>query len=279
MFNLLNSLGINLLDVIIVIIILFYAHEGYTLGFTLAVVDLASFVLAFIIALKSYSFVAKILINLFSMPLGFANAAGFLLVAFVSEIALSILLRKLLNRIPAVSHEQAIYKVFKQIDNWLGLIPGAISAFIVVSFILSVIVSLPSSPLVKGLVTDSKIGSRLISNTSFLEKKLNDVFGGALNETLNFMTVEPQSNELVELHFKIQNGTTDSKAEQDMFKAVNTERAKAGVALLAFDYNLRDVARAHSQDMFERGYFSHYTPEGLSPFDRMEKAGIEFNFA
>ncbi len=28
--------------------------------------------------------------------------------------------------------------------------------------------------------------------------------------------------------------------------------------------------------MLARGYFSHYTPEGLSPFDRMAKANIAF---
>ena len=43
--------------------------------------------------------------------------------------------------------------------------------------------------------------------------------------------------------------------------------------------HLRNLARAHSNDMFKRGYFSHYTPEGLSPFDRMEKAGINYQYA
>ena len=28
--------------------------------------------------------------------------------------------------------------------------------------------------------------------------------------------------------------------------------------------------------MLKKGYFSHYTPEGLSPFDRMEKVGIVY---
>ena len=36
------------------------------------------------------------------------------------------------------------------------------------------------------------------------------------------------------------------------------------------------VARAHSKDMFARGYFSHYTPEGEDPFDRMKDAGVKF---
>jgi uncharacterized protein YkwD len=31
--------------------------------------------------------------------------------------------------------------------------------------------------------------------------------------------------------------------------------------------------------MFKTGYFSHYTPEGLSPFDRMTEADIIFTYA
>lgn len=274
-----NNLGINLLDVIIVIIVFFYAHEGYVLGFTIAMLDLLSFVLSFIAALKFYGFIAQFLTNAFFMPIGFANAGGFFLTALLVEIMLSVLFRKLLNRLPALPSKFVIYRIFKKIDHFLGLVPGAISSFIVLSFLLSVIVSLPSSPLIKNLVTDSKIGSKLINNTSFFEKKLDEVFGGALSETLNFLTVEPQSNTLVDLHFKVQKGTEDSEAEQEMFRAVNTQREKAGAQQLVFDDTLRDVALSHSRDMFERGYFSHYTPEGFSPFDRMEKFGIEFNFA
>ncbi|HVF69407.1 MAG TPA: CvpA family protein [Xanthomonadales bacterium] len=272
-------IGINFLDIIIILVVLFYAHEGYTLGFTLAFLDLTSFVLSFVIALKFYGVVSYFLLNTFSLPLGVANAAGFFITALVSEIVLSLLFRKLLSRIPAIPPTNAIYRFFKGIDHWLGLLPGIVSAFIVLSFILSVVVSLPSSPLIKNLVTDSKMSSKLIANTSFFEKRLNDIFGGALSETLNFLTVQPQSKESVVLNYKVADGKIDSKAEGEMFRMVNTERARAGVALLAFDNNLRDVARAHSDDMFKRGYFSHYTPDGLSPFDRMEKAGIEFSFA
>lgn len=274
-----GNFAISPLDIIIVLVILFYAHEGYVLGFAIAFLDLVSFILSFIVALKLYGFVASLLTNAFSLPVGFANAGGFFLTALITEIILSILFRKLLSRAPSFRPDNAFYRFFKKINNISGLVPGAISAFIVLSFIFSVIVSLPSSPLIKNMVTGSKIGSRLIANTSFFENRLNDVFGGALSETLNFLTVEPQSDKTVSLHFKVQNGKVDAAAEQEMYRAVNTERAKAGVQLLAFDNSLRDVARAHSQDMFERGYFSHYTPEGLSPFDRMDDFGIEYRFA
>lgn len=274
-----DQLGFNLLDIIIILIILFYAREGFVLGFTVAFLDLASFVLSFIVALKFYGIVAGFLIDTFSLPIGFANAGGFFLTALVTELILSILFRKLLNRAPPISPTNTIHKFFKKIDHAAGLLPGGISAFIVLSFILSVLVSLPSSPLIKNLVTKSAIGSRLIANTAFFEKKLDDVFGGALSETLNFLTVAPQSEELVKLNFKVQNGKEDTASEQEMFRMVNTERAKAGVQLLAFDDTLTQAARAHSKDMFQRGYFSHYTPEGVSPFDRMDGFDIEYSFA
>jgi uncharacterized protein YkwD len=43
---------------------------------------------------------------------------------------------------------------------------------------------------------------------------------------------------------------------------------------LAFDPQLIQAARMHSQDMSNRGYFSHNTPEGVDPGRRMSDAGF-----
>ena len=271
--------GINFLDVIIVVILLFYAYEGYVLGFILAFADLISFVMAFTVALKFYGAVGEVLATFAGLPIGMANAIGFFLTAFSCEIVFSLILRRIFIHLPSLSPHNIIYKYFKKVDHYLGLVPGMISAFIVLAFLLTVIVALPSSPLIKQLVTDSQIGGRLIANTSFFEKKLNDIFGGALNETLNFLTVQPQSSELVDLQFTVTDGTVDSQAEQEMLALVNEERVKAGLSPVTFDERLAQVARAHSRDMFERGYFSHYTPEGTSPFDRMDAAEIQYTYA
>jgi len=40
--------------------------------------------------------------------------------------------------------------------------------------------------------------------------------------------------------------------------------------------DLRVAALAHSEDMLDRDYFAHDTPEGVSPFDRMRNAGYLF---
>jgi uncharacterized protein YkwD len=39
------------------------------------------------------------------------------------------------------------------------------------------------------------------------------------------------------------------------------------------------LARDYAQDMITRGYFSHYNPEGESPFDRMRRYGVSFRYA
>ena len=64
-----------------------------------------------------------------------------------------------------------------------------------------------------------------------------------------------------------------------MLGLVNMERRKRGLKPLVADPELVPVARAHSQDMFARGYFSHYTPEGKDPFDRMKAAKIRYQAA
>ncbi len=61
-----------------------------------------------------------------------------------------------------------------------------------------------------------------------------------------------------------------------MLALVNQRRAEAGCGAVTADPALAAVARAHSADMRDRGYFAHDTPEGLSPFDRAEAAGVSY---
>ena len=48
---------------------------------------------------------------------------------------------------------------------------------------------------------------------------------------------------------------------------------------LAMNAKLSQVARAHSEDMLNRDFFDHFTPEGISPFERMSNAGYVYTAA
>ncbi|CAN7706842.1 CAP domain-containing protein [Variovorax sp. LjRoot290] len=60
-----------------------------------------------------------------------------------------------------------------------------------------------------------------------------------------------------------------------MLVLLNEERRKHGLRPLKADPQALETARAHSSDMFARSYFSHITPDGRTPFDRMRRAGVD----
>jgi uncharacterized protein YkwD len=57
---------------------------------------------------------------------------------------------------------------------------------------------------------------------------------------------------------------------------VNAERAARGLAPLAGEGRLDAAAQGHSDDMADRGYFEHTTPEGRTPAERAEAAGYPY---
>jgi len=261
--------SLNWIDYLILLVLAFYAYGGYASGFIRALLDLINFILSFLIGLKFYGLIGGVLINKFLIPQGFADAVGFFIATFIAEIAIGFLIRK---------YFAFDFPILRKVNKILGILPGILSGAILVSFVLVLVVALPVTSAIKHVVSASKVGNLLLSNAQGLEKSLNKVFGGAISETINFLTVEPKGNEIVSLNFKTKDISPDFNAEQYMFKLVNKERASARLKEVVFDPELADVGRKHCKDMFERGYFSHYAPEGFSPFDRMDEAGIIYNF-
>ena len=261
---------LNWVDFVILAVLLYYAFEGYSAGFIGSLLGLISFVASFVLGLKYYGVIGAVLVKTFSIPQSFSSAIGFFVVSFLTEIIVGLVLRKLIaKRLTG----------FKVANRLFGILPGIFSGLVILTFILSLIITLPLSVFLKNFILRSFIGRELIGRTQGFEKELNSIFGGAVNETLNFLTVAPKSSESVDLNFQIKNFSIDRNAESTMLVLVNKERRQQGVAEVVFNEQLSQVGRDHCEDMFKRGYFSHYTKEGLSPFDRMINVGISFNFA
>lgn len=67
--------------------------------------------------------------------------------------------------------------------------------------------------------------------------------------------------------------------EAKAFQLLNADRAANGLPALKINMSLVRLAENYGQDMINRNYFSHYNPEGQSPFDRMQNAGISYKAA
>ncbi|HET6857503.1 MAG TPA: CAP domain-containing protein [Streptomyces sp.] len=64
-------------------------------------------------------------------------------------------------------------------------------------------------------------------------------------------------------------------AEAAVLALVNQERAKVGCTPVRPNQLLAKLAGDFSQDMAARGFFDHTDPDGATPWDRAEKAGID----
>ncbi len=259
-------------DQVIIVILLSFALSGLRRGFFIQVFDILGFAFSLLFALYTYSYTATLLIKIFNLPKISASPIGFLVVWLISETLFFAVFDPIAKKFIAHVHHTKVNKYF-------GFIPATANGLLFLAFILLLTISIPINPLVKKDIFDSKIGSKLISSASSLERPFNSIFGPIAKQGLTFLTVKPEEKGSVNLEFKQDKQTVDNTAERKMLDLVNAERAKVGVKPLIWSAERAQVARAHSADMFRRGYFSHYSPEGKDVGDRLGAANIGYTVA
>lgn len=257
----------NWVDLVIIFTLVFFAYEGLGKSLLYEIYNLLSFLAAFFLSLKFYNLSSKQLEILFPLPHSLANVLGFIGVWYATEIGLYILARFFLPKVPDLNLPG---------EKFLSIIPAFLRGVIFIAVLLVLLATFPIQPQIKKEIRSSKIGSAILTQTYQLEAPLKNVFGDLANDTLSFLTVKPATNETVNLGFQNNKFYFDEGTERAMIDLVNKERVKEGLQTLTYDPALRQIARAHSADMFKRGYFSHYSPEGLTVADRAVEVGIKY---
>lgn len=258
----------NWVDLVIIGVLIFFILDGWGKPFVFELMDLGGFVLSLFLSLKYYNLAALQLENIFSLPHSFANALGFIVAWYLLEIAFLILVRVVFSRWHT--------KLRVPADRYLATMPSMARGVVFAAILLVLVSTFPVRPAIKKDVRSSVLGSTILSETYRLETPLKGVFGGLVNDTLSFLTIRPKSNERLPLGFQTTEFTYDTELEMAMIALVNKERVKLNLKALTFDSDLRGIGRLHSADMLQKGYFSHYSPEGKDVADRADKAGISY---
>jgi uncharacterized protein YkwD/uncharacterized membrane protein required for colicin V production len=260
----------NLIDVLLVILIALNLLNGYRRGFILGVLDLAGWILSLLAGLRYYQPLALWLgprVDLWSEM--WDQPIAFIIVALFVGAVVHLIGYALLRRMSREVHERPV-------NQALGLLPGFANGLITAAIIAALLLAVPLSEGISERTRESVLANRLAIYAQALEARLRPVFGDAIARSLNLLTVQPDSNERVTLPFTVETSRPRPDLEKRMLDLVNSERVANGLQPLAADPELTEVARRHSADMFARGYFAHDTPEGLTPFDRMEQANVHF---
>lgn len=258
----------NYVDILLGIVILLYVWAGWRKGFIVGVLDLVLLAVSLMTAFWLYQYVAALLESGFALGV-WAPPLGFLLTFFLARIIFGLIANLILRSVPHETHRHVA-------NQALGTVPGLINGLIYGTIIAALLLSLPISNSLSSATRDSRIAGRMAEGAEWLHDKFSPVFNDAIQRTMNRMTVNPESEESVELHYKVKNPDVRPDLEAKMLEMVNEERVKNGLKPLVADPEMAAVARLHSRDMFARGYFSHNTPEGKDPFDRMRAQGVRF---
>lgn len=265
-------MGFNFIDVLLVFFILLSVFYGWHRGFILSLLDLLRWIGSFVAGLYFYQMVARWLGSINDWTEVWNQPLAFVLIVLAVSILFQIISYALLKRLPRDVHRRRVNRI-------LGTLPGFVNGLILAAILSSMLFSMPFSDGLQEKTRESPTANYLAGYTEELETALSTIFGEAVQQTLNRRTIHPESNERVELPFKVAETRARPELEAQMLEMVNRERVANGLKPLEADPEMTEVARKHSADMFARGYFSHNTPENLDPFDRMRRDGVRFSTA
>lgn len=264
-----EKICMNYVDIILLLVMALAVWGGWKKGFILGSINLAVWIGSLLAGFFFYQYLGNYMqrwfpdLGVWTLPLAFLSIIIF------SRILLGLIFNSVLRRTPNHAHSHGVNRFF-------GMLPGFVNGIIYATIVAAILLSIPLMNQLSTKTKESFLADKLSVNIGWLDNHLAPIFDDAIKKSLTRTTVEPKSDETVELNFTVKNGKPRTDLELKMLELVNQERTRRGLKPLTFDPQLVPVARAHSQDMFARGYFSHYTPEGKDPFDRMKAANIKY---
>jgi uncharacterized protein YkwD len=254
---------------VLTIIVLLAVWTGWRNGFILETLGLINWIGSLVLAFIFYPYTASLLTKIFPSLELWKLPLGFIITAIVARILIGLITRQIALATSAYTNQNVLNKTF-------GIIPGIINGIIFAAIISALLLALPLTDGINSAVRNSRIANQLSVKMETVDQKLSPALNKAIYQTLNDLTIHTKSDDFLKLPFKITHAVVDSSLEVKMIELVNKDRAEHGLAPLKRDDELTKVARKHSKDMFVRGYFSHVTPDGKDPFDRMHADDIHF---
>ena len=258
----------NWVDLLLILVLLLAAWHGWRRGFIRGTLDLITWAGSIAVAYAFYSYTANGLSKIVTLDAWLLPLA-FILTAIIARVLIGILIKRVVRIIPEKTNAGPVNRFF-------GIIPGAINGLIYATIIAAFLLALPLKKSISAETQHSRIAKTLSVQAEWANKKLAPVFDQAVRQTMNSISGHPQSHEEIDLHFTYENPEVRSDLEAKMLALINKERMREGLHPLKADSQETIVARAHSKDMFMRGYFAHVNPDGKNPFDRMKAAHLKF---
>ncbi|HKG05777.1 MAG TPA: CvpA family protein [Pedobacter sp.] len=259
----------SLTDVLTILIMLLSLLGSVRRGFIFSVLEMLCWAGSLFAGFLLYAQLSYFLQQYLTKGSPWSTPLAFLLLVAISRLLLEAAARYVLNRTPENAHTHPVNKL-------LGILPGAINGFLWIAVFSILVLLTPFSPLSGETGTQSKFSAWIIDKSRWLGNRLSPVFTGIFNELNPGNNASLSKEQSVKLPFTVKSVVPRPDLESRMLELVNLERKTRGLKPLKADPELAAAARKHSVDMFARGYFSHLTPEGKTPFERIREEQVLF---
>jgi len=261
---------VNAVDIAILVVVGVLAVLGMRRGFVLGTLDLIAVAVAVGVAAISYR---RLIDPLVDLGLGRSSAAivAFAAVNVAAQLVVSFLTRVLLR-------PRRVWRPpwpLRWSNGVLGLVPGAVKGLTLAAVIVLPLAFLQRPLVLSNEVRDSRLADPLIAGGLDLLYEAVDRYDVDLGD-FAVITSRPAEGP-VQLPFKVTSGLVDdTRVAAQMLVLVNHERVNEGLEPVTADAALASVAVAHSEEMFQLGYFAHLSPVTGEPSARLQEAGIQY---
>ncbi|HSX58131.1 MAG TPA: CvpA family protein [Candidatus Saccharimonadales bacterium] len=261
--------GFNFVDLLVLIFLASYTAFSYKRGFLSNSFELLGFILALFWAIVFYPYLSFLLQKLY-FPENLANTLSFLAIWIITDVFVIFVYRDIYKEIPMSLH-------LSKLNRYWGALPAFISGLAIVAFVATFLVVLPINNTVRATITQSQSLGKITALTSSLSKPLESAFAKSVRDSLVLLTSQKEgSSKYIVLNFPNLKLSEDSSGADQLFVLVNQERRTRGLKEVKEDETLKKIAKSHALDMFQKGYFGHYDPEGHDPLYWVKKTPLQY---
>jgi len=158
---------INFLDIIILVISLFFAFNGFQRGFIDQTSTILGLMAALFVAVRQYEYFTQFLEPHLDLSLSLLQFISFAVIFIVVNIVIHVL---------GITIKKIVDAIFLQpVDKALGFLLGLVKAGIIVYLLILIMAQIPYQK-INDVLNDSFLASRIIEVSPLIQSKIEEIF-------------------------------------------------------------------------------------------------------
>lgn len=258
-----------IINIIIIVLVVLSCYIGYRRGFIVGLYDLLGIIISLLAGVIYFRVAGRWFAQAIGLPVSIASTSGFIILILLINTIWSFF-SSYFNRLYPHSIRSS------RANKLLGIPVGVIYALMFIGIFGWLVLRYPVYP----EETQSSWLLKVIAKPFNLPFK---EIGSNLDQTVKSIAEvylsSPEVEEFKKIDIRYSILKEDESAEAKMIEQVNQEREKAGLGKLKMQTDLQEVARKYAEEMWQKQFFSHTSPEGVTTFDRLKSNKIKYIMA